>query len=112
MIITIPGMRLINGANSREHHMARARRAKDQRNATRWVLQAAGKAPASGPLTITITRHGAGTMDTDGLAISAKHVRDGIADWLGMDDGHQSLTWVYRQEKCKRGQYAVTVEVN
>lgn len=50
-------------------------------------------------------------MDDDGLTISAKHVRDGIADWLGIDDGDKRLTWIVKQDKAPRGKHWVDVEV-
>ena len=32
-------------------------------------------------------------------------------DWLGIDDASPLLTWEYEQEKCKRGQYGVRIQV-
>ncbi len=37
--------------------------------------------------------------DTDNLASSFKAVRDGIAEYLGIDDGSKRFIWVYRQQK-------------
>lgn len=52
----------------------------------------------SGPWRVTLTRVGAKRMDSDGLASSLKVVRDGIADWLGVDDGDvERVRWRYRQ---------------
>lgn len=67
---------------------------------------------ASMRLTITITRRGGRRMDDDGLTISAKHVRDGIADWLGIDDGDKRLTWIVKQDKAPRGKHWVDVVVS
>ena len=50
-------------------------------------------------------------MDDDGLTASAKHVRDGVADWLGIDDGDQRLTWIVKQDSAPRGQHWVDIEV-
>ena len=47
---------------------------------------------------ITITRYGLRKMDDDNLATSAKYVRDGIADALGIDDGDSRIKWEYKQE--------------
>jgi hypothetical protein len=62
-------------------------------------------------VTITITRRGGRRMDDDGLTISAKHVRDGVADWLGIDDGDKRLTWIVKQDKAPRGQHWGDIEV-
>ena len=108
-------VRLVNGANAREHWAVRADRAKKQRAAAKLSLYKACKIIARDPdepVTITLTRRGGRQMDDDGLTISAKHVRDGIADWLGIDDGDKRLTWIVRQDKAPRGQHWVDVVVS
>ncbi len=100
-------MRLVNGANSREHWAVRKQRATDQRTAARCMLQSV--MPVSLPATIRIVRIGKRKMDSDGLAISAKHVRDGIADAFGVDDGSDLYSWEYAQEIGKS--YGVRIEV-
>jgi hypothetical protein len=42
------------------------------------------------------------------LASSAKALRDGIADRLGMDDGDSRISWRYRQVQ---GDYGAVVEI-
>lgn len=114
-------VRMVNGANAREHWAVKAKRAKDQRRAARnmladempvWVVATSLAIRKDPPITITITRRGGRRMDDDGLTISAKHVRDGIADWLGIDDGDKRLTWVVKQDKAPRGQHWVDVVVS
>lgn len=114
-------VRLVNGANAREHWAVKAGRAKLQRRSARnaladkmplWLLAADLAAAGDPPITITITRRGGRRMDDDGLTISAKHVRDGIADWLRIDDGDKRLTWVVKQDKAPRGQHWVDVVVS
>jgi hypothetical protein len=88
-----------------------AARAKEQR----WMACAAlhgqfGK-PPSPPLTITITRVGPRDLDSDNLAASAKHFRDGVADWLGVNDRSKELQWLYAQEKTGKGQYGVKIHI-
>lgn len=102
-------IRLVNLANSREHWATRARRAKAQRGLAAMLFADLPRPQL--PLIVTITRIAARKMDTDGLAISAKHVRDGIADWLRVDDGSDQITWQYAQERGKPKQYAVRVEI-
>jgi crossover junction endodeoxyribonuclease RusA len=113
-------VKLVNGLNTREHWAPKAKRARDQRRAAtaamiharpRWVFDCDLAAAGDPPITITITRRGGRRMDDDGLTASAKHVRDGIADWLGIDDGDPRLTWVVRQDGAPRGQHWVDVEV-
>ncbi len=59
---------------------------------------------------VTITREGRGLCDDDGLAISAKGVRDAVAAALGVDDGPTGpVTWRYGQRRAKG--YAVEVRV-
>jgi hypothetical protein len=60
-------------------------------------------------LTITLTRIGVRNLDADNLANSFKHVQDGIADALGIDDGDPLLTWRYGQRRGKPKEYAVEV---
>ena len=118
--IEIP-VRLVSLLNSREHHMARARRAKQQRSLARlqtiarlcrsplWARVANGCG-----LVVTITRIGPRELDDDNLAGSAKHVRDGIADALGIDDGDKRIVWRYRQAKftgAARGGYSCAVRI-
>ncbi len=66
----------------------------------------------------TLTRHGTRTLDDDNLAFCFKFVRDFIADQLfpglapGQADCQESITWVYKQQKCKRGKEGITVEIS
>lgn len=57
---------------------------------------------------VHITRLGRGQLDVDNLAISAKHVLDGIADAVGINDRDLQVT--YAQERC--GVYAVRLELS
>jgi hypothetical protein len=104
--------RLVSETNEREHWGSRARRAKRQREAA--LLLTANEIHRRGrprlPLTVTITRFGKGWLDDDNLATSAKHVRDGVAKALGVDDGDQRITWTYRQETVGSYQVRVLVE--
>jgi hypothetical protein len=78
------------------------RRKKYQRETTHWMLKAQPKPPQGIPLTITLTRYSSGTLDSDNLAGAFKACRDGVADYLGIDDGDPSLTWAYAQSKIAR----------
>lgn len=110
---TIPNLRLVNIANARMHWAQRAKLMASHRiigrssflaNADAWRSQL--------PLTITIVRLGVRDMDSDGLAISGKGLRDGIADAIGCDDNDPRLTWEYRQERAPKGmRFGVRVEI-
>lgn len=107
-------VRLVNALNAREHWAVRAKRAKAQRQATKLAMYKACRLIAmdpSTPITVTITRCGGRRMDDDGLTASAKHVRDGVADWLGIDDGSPRITWLVRQDSAPRGKHWADVSV-
>ena len=106
-------MRLVSINNARRSRWSMASLAKIQRQ--RALLEVANRIeqeglPAGPPYEITITRHGKRKLDSDNLAASAKFVRDGIADALGIDDGDDEMaTWLYRQEP---GQYMVEIFID
>lgn len=87
-------------SNCNEHWRTRHRRSKAQREVTAALL-AHIKAPEP-PCVVTITRVSKGVMDDDNLASSAKHVRDEIAKWIGVDDKHRDIVrYVYEQRRGK-----------
>lgn len=104
----LDGLKAINPLNTREHHFARARRAKQQRQAAYWcTVDAMRQLPAPGHLpgrfVVILTRvhpQRAKPLDEhDALPASLKHVVDGICDRLGVDDGDKArVRFVYRQE--------------
>lgn len=109
------GLRLRNPLNgNREHWAVQAKRRREQRRAVALSWQAAamprgitwaeGEAP---PVRVRITRLGPGMMDDDGLAASAKAVRDQVAEELGIND--KLRVWSYAQERSKT--YGVRIEV-
>jgi hypothetical protein len=119
-------LKLESTANKRWHWAVKAAKAKTQRSfaqsatvnalrggeTLRALLKAVtgDKTPWKAPVQILITRIGKRKLDSDNLAISAKHVRDGIADALGIDDGDEKrVTWSYAQEVGK--DYGVRVEI-
>lgn len=94
-----------NPLNLREHHMARARRTKSQKNAA-YLL---GKRNQLRPvLVVVLTRVAPRRLDDDGNVAALKSVRDGIAMWLRIDDASPLVRWEYEQEK---GEPSVRVEV-
>lgn len=59
-------------------------------------------------LVVRLTRVSPGTLDDDALPAALKHVRDGVADRLKVDDASPLVRWEYAQAK---GEAAVRVEV-
>lgn len=108
--MTLP-IRTVSEANSHEHWRMRQKRAKSQRNECHLKAKARmARFPPQPPLQVHLTRIGVRKLDSDNLQGALKHVRDGIADALGIDDGRDDLvTWTYSQELGK--EYAVRIEV-
>lgn len=112
-------VRLVSLLNAREHWGAKSRRAKVQRETARMCAMAetlfgpVAAALADGsPLVVTITRIAPRQLDRDdNLNASAKHVRDGIADALGIDDRDPRVKWRYEQAKRAPGMYSCVVRI-
>ena len=104
-MILIP-IRTGSGLNSREHHMARSRRVKGERNAVGWHLM--GKERPQLPCTVLLTRIAPSSgLDSDNLSGALKAARDAVADWLGIDDKDETqVRYAYAQ---KRGQWGIEV---
>lgn len=109
MIVTIP-VRAVSLANVREHWRRRSDRARAHRSTAILSLRAA-KVEASMPCTVLLTRVAPRALDDDNLRGALKSVRDGVADWLGVDDRDPRVTWEYGQRKGPVKFYAVDVEV-
>lgn len=107
-------LKLTSLANERVHWAVKAKRARAQRQAAYAVCRQAliGNFALEPPMTITIERVGPRRLDSDNLAISAKHVRDGIADALGIDDGNPCLTWDYKQSTGNEYLVKITIKGN
>jgi hypothetical protein len=127
---TLP-LRLVSEANERIHWAKKSKRTKTQRTASYLAslesLRAQGvssSGPISAqdketlqvesllPLWVQITRVAPRSLDTDNLAGACKHVRDGIADALGVDDRHSHLVaYSYAQAKGPAKHYEVRVVI-
>lgn len=93
--------------NLREHWATRARRTKAHRAATIMALRVVhpgghdltwNKLDGTNALVVTLTRYGR-RLDDDNLRGALKAVRDGIAEWAGIDDGSSHWRWEYQQDK-------------
>ena len=111
MIVTMP-IKIESIANKREHWRVRAHRAALQRNGVHLSLKVnASVRPPVPPLVVTLTRIAPRELDSDNLAIGFKSVRDGIADWLGVNDNNKRITWSYAQERGAPKEYACRIEI-
>jgi hypothetical protein len=91
-------IKLVSEANAHTHWRERQSRAKAQRDMIAMAFTAART-----PRIFTrvhIVRLSPGLLDTDNLVSSAKHVRDGVAKYLGVSDAPSGqISWTYDQEK-------------
>lgn len=108
-IVAVLPIRAHSTLNAREHWAVRSRRAKSHRETAHWALKS-NAAPAL-PCVVTLTRVAPRDLDTDNLAASMKNVRDGVADWLGVDDRDARVTWRCEQRRGKPHEYAVEVNI-
>lgn len=117
VVVDLDHVRLTNPLNGNKggHWAPRAKRAKMQRGIAAMTTRVALKGVyLTGPtslLTVTITRIAPGTLDSDALPASGKHVRDGVADALGVPDNDPRIEWKYVAEKSKAGHYAVRITI-
>lgn len=112
--VTLP-LRTVSEANAHEHWRNRQRRAKGQRSATRIFvgahLRAAG-VHGSVVRAVTLVRIAPRRLDSDNAVGALKHVRDGVADALGVKDNDPRIEWLYgEQERGKPRQYGVRITV-
>lgn len=102
--------RLVGAGNAREHWGASQRRAKAQRSGAAEATRELGASLLSwSGWRVTITRLGPRRLDCDNAVASAKHVRDGVADAVGVDDGNPRFAWAVRQRPSKT--FGVEVEI-
>lgn len=106
-------MKIVSVANMRLHWAAKARLTKSQRERARKALEAVAKFGGVDalPVTVVLTRVAPRRLDGDNLQSGFKAVRDGVADWLGVDDGHHLVDWQYKQRSAGPKVYRVEIEV-
>ena len=110
LTISIP-IKLVSVANLRMHWAVKAKLAKSHRSRVGAFLRHEAPIPPTTPLTVVLTRIAPRRLDSDNLASAFKACRDGIADWLEVDDGNQGIQWVYEQRAGGPKVYAIEVEV-
>jgi hypothetical protein len=116
--VEFPWRLLSPNAALRLHWAAKARRRATERSMTETRLLATGKwiglyllVEGHGHVVITLTRLSPRAFDSDNLQGACKSIRDGVADWLGLDDADPRLRWEYRQEKAKMHAVRIRIEV-
>lgn len=109
--INIPGLRTVSESNAHEHWRKRQKRAKAQRGHVKLVMGARAKLPPI-PCVIRIVRIAPRKLDQGNIAAALKHVQDGCADWIGIDDKHDDLVkYEYAQEKGGQREYSIRIEI-
>lgn len=103
--------RLVSEANKRGSWRKHEERRKTQRaDARTQVHAAAGRRRPKLPIVIVATRISPKAFDSDdNLPMSFKHVRDGVHDWLKVDDGSDDVRWLYEWEQGKP--HTVRIEI-
>jgi len=110
--VTLP-LRLVTLENQREHWAKKAKRAKEQRGLAVLALGGCLLIPPGHyrGWQVTLTRIAPRELDPGNFHASFKHVQDGVADWLGIDDGSKVIQWLYEQEKGRPREYAVRIHI-
>lgn len=104
-------IRTVSESNDHEHWRSRQKRAKAQRGLTALLCRAHLTKPPI-PCRIKLTRIAPRKLDQGNYPGSLKHVQDGVADWIGIDDRHDHLvTYEYDQKRGQASEYAVIVEL-
>jgi hypothetical protein len=89
-------IRTVSEANQREHWALRLQRKHAQQIAVATLLDnvyANTVAAQDVPLDVHLTRCASRALDSDNLVGSMKHVRDAIAQWIGIDDGDPRVSY-------------------
>jgi hypothetical protein len=109
VVVELP-IKTVAGLNAREHFLARSRRVRGERAAAHMSVKYKHGRPDL-PVVVTMVRLSAGSLDDDNLQGAFKAIRDGVADAYGVPDNDPRIQWRYAQERCKRGYFAVRIEV-
>lgn len=106
-------IRTFSEANMHEHHFAKHKKTGDQRPVVAMAVRAHALrrgVKVKPPCTVRLTRLAPNALDEgDNLAMSLKHVRDGVADFLKVNDRDPRVRWVCEQ-RAQRG-YGVVIEL-
>ena len=110
MISVTAPIATVSETNQREHWAKQYRRRKSQRRTAYFLLS--NHKPPLPPYIVTVTRISPRKLDGhDNLTSALKATVDGVADYLGMDDGDDRIEWRYGQERGKPKEQAVRIEI-
>jgi hypothetical protein len=98
----------VSESNTHEHWRKRQKRASRQRGLVSLVLRRLKPRP---PCTVTITRVSPRALDSDNIHGALKHVRDGVADAMGIDDRDPRVTWLVEQRKGATRERGVEIAI-
>lgn len=112
--VDVWGVRILSEGNKyKSNQYVKANRRDKQQRA--FEAAVAGQTFALEPhdeAVVTLTRWSNGRFDSDNLASAFKFVRDGVAAWLGVDDGEARVAYEYRAGLSGvRGKYGFSVHV-
>jgi hypothetical protein len=103
-------IQIVSEANGREHWAKKMRRKQEQQRITEVFWRRAVKRNShAAPYVVHLHRIGPKLLDDDNLAGGFKATRDQIAKLLGVDDGSESIKFIYTQEAINVRQYAIVV---
>ena len=110
--VVVP-VRIESEANRHEHwRKAWARKQLHRKFAAICLAHIKDRPPAGARVLINMRRIAPRLLDDDNLVSGFKALRDGVADWLGIDDGSPLLTWQCEQSKGAPKTYAAHVVVS
>jgi hypothetical protein len=109
--VSVP-VKIESSLNLREHWRKRALRTAGERQWARLTLKEYGCSAPTLPIVVTLTRVAPRMLDGDNLQGGFKAVRDGVADWLGLDDNDKRIEWRYAQRRGAAKEYAAEIEID
>lgn len=103
-VVTVSPIEIKSEMNTRSSHWARYKRFEEQKKAVQacWLEQMPRGWRPQKQTAITLVRHGSRKLDRDNLASSFKAVRDQIAKMIGIDDGDDTVQYIYDQVLATR----------
>lgn len=107
VFVMFDGLKTVNELNDHKYWKTRLRRAEAQRSKVKASL---ANLTIALPAEVLVTRFAPseGLDRHDGLPASQKHVVDGVADALGIEDNDPRVSWSYAQVK---GPYGVQIHI-
>jgi hypothetical protein len=106
--VVIP-LRTVSALNVREHWDVRRDRVRDERSTTLAVLRTTIGPLLHAPFGVRLVRIAPRALDDDNLRGALKAIRDGVQDFVGIDDRYLRVD--YDQERGRPGEYGVRIEL-